>query len=521
MTNTTTIAITGANGFLGTSVAIRAMQQGLTVHGVVRSAEAARNDELARIKVFVCAGYTVDELANAFQGATAVIHLVATASGTKEQIMDVNVKLLCRVVDASRKANVKKIVYISGLGVGVQGACSPALDSYLQSKDEGEALVRHSGLAYTIFRPSFIIGPGDWFTRVVVEAISGGHVHYPAREEIKVQPISIDDAAKAIINAAIMNVADEKTYDLVGSEAMTVEALIMAIYQAIRDLDVNISPPVITRVMPGTVLPNSDESFEFLGCMIQGDPTPFVKQLDVYVSPIKRAIVDAVTAILKPNEKIPEKRAVMLLSGGLDSVTTLYWMRTQGYDVIPLSMHYHDRPSRELKAVDHVCKHLGIKVVNVPVPYIMEVFELKLAGYPVPSLFGSSDYYVPYRNLVFNTIAAYFADVYGARHIISGHITSDPLPDASQPFFTALEQLVAQLKVGKKAVAPKFLLPLKGMTKADVVRLGITLGVPFEWTWSCAFDELRPCGHCKPCRERAEGFKEAGIADPVFSYKSD
>ncbi len=519
MTNTTLIAVTGANGFLGTAVTKLAALQGIPVRGIVRSDGAAAEIEQLGIKACICSGYTVGELGAAFQGVTAVVHLVAIAKGSDRHIEEVNVKLLGRVLDAARNSGVSKIVYLSGLGVGVPGACTPEVEAYLQSKEMGESMVERSGMEHAILRPSFIIGPGDWFTRAVVEAISGGYVRYPGPEGSVVQPITIDDAAAAVIKAATTKGEHGRQYDLVGPETMAVATLVMAIYQAIRDANVKISPPVIERVPPGQHSLGIDESFEFLGCTPQGDPAALMEGLGIQLSKVNDAIVAAVRAILKPDEKITEKRAVMLFSGGLDSVTTLYWMRSQGYDVVPLSMHYHNRPTRELKSVEHVCNALGIKAVDVPVPYIMEVFELKLAGYPVPSLFGSSDYYVPYRNLVFNTIATYFADIYGARYIISGHIMSDPLPDANQAFFDTLEQLVERLKVGEKAVAPTFLLPLKGKTKADVVRLGKSLGVQFEWTWSCAFDEASPCGHCKPCRERAEAFAVAGLVDPVVTFR--
>ncbi|MEX2683116.1 MAG: 7-cyano-7-deazaguanine synthase [Candidatus Sigynarchaeota archaeon] len=519
MVITTLIAITGANGFLGTAIIKLAKKQGIPVRGIVRSFQAAKEIKQLGIDACICNGYFVNDLEAAFQGATAVIHLVATGTGSESHVDEVNVKLLGRVLSAMRNAAVKRIVYVSGLGVGVPGACTPATRLYLRSKEAAESLVKESGINYTILRPSFIIGPGDWFTRAVLEAIAGGRVRYPYMEGGLVQPISIDDAATAVIKAAVAKDLHDHTYDLVGPEPMTVETLVMAIYQAIRDANVNISPPVIERILPNQESSNIDESFQFLACKARGDPNTLMKDLDMQLSTVNGAITAAVRAILKPDEPMPEKRAVMLFSGGLDSVTTLYWMRNQGYEVIPLSMHYHNRPAREVKAVEQVCKALGIKAVDVPVPYIMEVLELKLAGYPVPSLFGSSDYYVPYRNLVFNAIATYFADIYGARYIISGHITSDPLPDANQPFFDAIEKLVAQLKVGEKAVAPTFLLPLKGKTKGDVVRLGKTLGVPFEWTWSCAFDDASPCGHCKPCRERAEGFAAAGLVDPVIDFR--
>lgn len=491
----------------------------MLVKSIVRTETGSKEIETLGIQAFICPGYFVNELEHAFKDVSAIVHLVATAKGPERKLDEVNVRVLDRVIEAAKKAGVKKIVYLSGLGVGFDDAYPAGLAPYFYSKERGEYKVKHAGIPYVIFRPSFIVGPGDGFTRAVVNAIAGGYVRLPAPEGATMQPVSIDDATDAILAAAADARIANITCDLVGPETILVDTIVMDMFQAIRDSNVKISAPVIEHVPPGKQDPSIDESFEFLACTVKGNPSTVIDKLHVQVAPVGGTIAAAVRDILKPDEPVPEKRAIMLFSGGLDSVTTLYWMRSQGYDVIPLSMHYHNRPTREVKAAEHICQALGIKAIDVPVPYIMEVLELKLAGYPVPSLFGSSDYYVPYRNLVFNTIATYFADIYGARYIISGHISSDPLPDANQAFFDSLEQLVSRLKVGEKAIAPKFLLPLKGKTKADAVKLGKSLGVPFEWTWSCAFDAAAPCGHCKPCRERAEGFKAAGIVDPVIAFR--
>nr|MDO8109534.1 7-cyano-7-deazaguanine synthase [Candidatus Sigynarchaeota archaeon] len=513
------LAITGANGFLGTSITRAAIARGLTVTGVVRSDEGARVVRDIGVTPFISRNYAEADLIKAMHGATAVIHLIATGGrGPAKQIMDINLNITRRVVQAALKAGVKKIVYLSGLGVVEHGGGSNPANMYFKSKFMAEQEITDSGLKYTIFRPSFIIGPSDYTTSCIVREIADGYVNIPSSKEAILQPIALDDAVSAIVMAASSSNLDNGIYDLVGSEKVSIEMMIGKVFQAIKECNVKISPPVVITVDESR-RDECDEVFDFLKYTVEGNPASLVKKSGMQLSQIDAAITAAVKAILKPDEVIPEKRAVMLLSGGLDSITTLYWARHEGYEVIPVSMMYPSRPTREIRAVKEIAKRLGIAITEVPVPFIKEVLELKLDGFPVPSLFGSSDYYVPYRNLIFNAIATFYADIHGARYILSGHIVSDPLPDANEPFFAALEDLVAHLKVGEKAVAPKFLLPMKGKTKADAVRMAKDLGVPLEWTWSCAFDGDTPCGHCKPCRERAEGFKEAGLIDPVIEFR--
>nr|MDO8118280.1 7-cyano-7-deazaguanine synthase [Candidatus Sigynarchaeota archaeon] len=391
---------------------------------------------------------------------------------------------------------------------------------YYHTKRDAEKKIMESGIPFTILRPSFIIGRGGYFVRQILTDMANGRIIVPSSTDARLQPISIDDTVDAILEAAVNPATNGKIFDLVGPETITIETMVMKVFKVVSDLGVKISPPVIETALQVTADPVWDENYDFLQHDIRGNPGP-VKSvlLKRDFRSVDDAIRDAIDEILKPNELVPEKGAVMLLSGGLDSITTLYWARANGYDVHPVSIHYPYRPRREIHAVEMIASALGIHVIEIDAPFLYEVLELKLQGYRVPSIFGASDYYVPYRNLLFNAIATYFADIHGARFIISGHITSDPLPDASEDFFKQLESLVENLKVGDKAVAPKFLLPLKGKTKTDVVRMAIELGVPLKWTWSCAFDGDAPCGKCKPCRERATAFKDAEQLDPVIGFR--
>ncbi len=512
------IKITGANGFLGTNIISAAIRQGCDVSGIVRTADAAAQIEKLGATSNIIPSYNSTELQAAFEGAQAVIHTIAIGRGSENQFIDTNVNLLDRVLEAAKVAKVARFVYISGLGVGETSAEKSQHASYFKTKALAETKIKQSGIPYVIFRPSFIIGPGDYLVTALMHDIAEGRVLLPGTTESIIQPIFVEDAANAILNAALEGGPDNKTYDLVGPNPVQTKDFIMKIYQSIADSDVNISQPLIDSVPLERWQVEGNESLDFLEYAVTGKPDSLTNLLKVKLTTIDEAVAKCVQALLKPDEKLPAKRAILLLSGGLDSVTTLYWALKEGFEIIPVTMHYFERPLREIRAMREHMRRLKLKLIEVPTPYLKEVFELKLEGFPVPSIFGAGEAYVPYRNLIFNAIATYYADIFGAKYIISGHIVSDPLPDANQAFFDALEHLVNQLKVGDKAFAPKFLLPMKGKSKYEVVKMAIELQVPAEWTWSCEFDGAKPCGKCKPCRERLDAFNRFGMEDPVMDF---
>jgi 7-cyano-7-deazaguanine synthase len=513
------IAVTGANGFVGSHVVTAALQQGMEVHAIVRTPEAATRLEGTGADIHVCADYGECDLLVAMCNCNAVVHTVSTNRVNDAELYYVNVGITDRVAKAAADAGVSRMIYMSGLGIEREDVADAQLQAHLRSKRAAEQAIVNYPISHIFFRPSFIIGPGgDTFVPAIMDAISTGTVHVPGDERTSIQPISIDDAVAIILKACQGMGEDNCAYDLVGSQEILVTEFATKVYEAISGTGIRITQPAFEFVPRGEVPAGTDESWDFLQLQVTGDPRPLIDMFGIEPAPIDEAITRSVVDFLKPDDPVPEKRAVMLLSGGLDSVTALYYMRSQGYEVIPISMFYKDRPEREKFAVKKICESLGIAPVEVPVEYIQEVFDLKLAGFPVPSVFGSVPAYVPYRNLVFNAIATYWADVYAARYIISGHIATDELPDANLPFFDAMEQLVANIKVGNKAVAPKYILPLKGMTKADGVRLAMELGVPLQWTWSCACNTQKPCGKCRPCCERAQGFAEAGYEDPSLTF---
>jgi 7-cyano-7-deazaguanine synthase len=214
-------------------------------------------------------------------------------------------------------------------------------------------------------------------------------------------------------------------------------------------------------------------------------------------------------------------RAIVLLSGGVDSAVALWWARTQGWDVHPLTFNYFGRPRREQTAIEALVEEAGVQPIrSIDLPFLKEVDDLRSAGLANPILRDSPEGYIPARNLIFYSLAAYYAELDGTRYLVGGHNGTDPesFPDASPKFFDFLNS-VLHLSLWSYDQSPvQIVVPLGGKSKADVLRMGQDLGVPFELTWSCYWDRDVHCGRCGSCRERREAFAALGLKDPV-SYE--
>ena len=218
------------------------------------------------------------------------------------------------------------------------------------------------------------------------------------------------------------------------------------------------------------------------------------------------------------------KRAVVLLSGGLDSATVLAIARSRGFECHALSVHYGQRHSAELEAAKQIAAALGAsehRVMGVDLAGIggsaltdaaMAVPETPSAGIPVT--------YVPARNTLLLSLALGWAEVLGAADIFVGVNAVDysGYPDCRPEFIEAFARLARlATKAGVEGGAFKIQAPLIEMSKADIIRKGSELGVDFSTTVSCyqAGPDGAACGKCDSCRLRAAGFAAAGIADPT------
>jgi 7-cyano-7-deazaguanine synthase len=218
------------------------------------------------------------------------------------------------------------------------------------------------------------------------------------------------------------------------------------------------------------------------------------------------------------------KKAVVLLSGGLDSATALAIAREQGYECYALSMEYGQRHAAELQAARRIAESLGVKEHQV-MPIALDRFggsALTDQEIDVPEQGGEGIpvTYVPARNTVFLSLALGWAEVLGARDIFIGVNAVDysGYPDCRPEFIETFENLVnLATKAGVEGERIHIHAPLIQLTKADIIRKGTELGLDYGLTVSCyqADDQGRACGRCDSCALRAQGFKEAGIADPT------
>jgi 7-cyano-7-deazaguanine synthase len=218
--------------------------------------------------------------------------------------------------------------------------------------------------------------------------------------------------------------------------------------------------------------------------------------------------------------------AVVLLSGGLDSYTAAAVARRDGFDLYALSIRYGQRHVRELESARAIAASLGARHLE------LELDLSRIGGsaltsdisVPMDQPIDPAQIpvtYVPARNTIFLSLALGWAEVIGASDIFIGVNALDysGYPDCRPEFIEAFERLGRlATRAGVEGRPLKVHTPLSTLTKAEIVRLGVSLGLDYGMTHSC-YDPLadgRPCRHCDSCRLRAAGFEAAGVADPLL-----
>jgi 7-cyano-7-deazaguanine synthase len=217
-------------------------------------------------------------------------------------------------------------------------------------------------------------------------------------------------------------------------------------------------------------------------------------------------------------------RAVVLLSGGLDSATVLAMARERGLDCYALSVAYGQRHVVELEAASAVARSLGAREHRVMQVDLANIGGSALTDHSmaVPTRSGSGipNTYVPARNTLMLSLAMAWAEVLDAGEIYLGVNAVDysGYPDCRPEFVAEFEKLAAlATKAGIEGRGPRIRAPLIHLSKAQIVRAGMRLGVDYALTVSCyqADPQGRACGLCDSCRLRREGFVSAGIPDPT------
>src|SRR5215470_15358625 len=222
-----------------------------------------------------------------------------------------------------------------------------------------------------------------------------------------------------------------------------------------------------------------------------------------------------------------QKKAVVLLSGGLDSSTALAIAHHQGFELHALSFDYGQRHQREVDAAAAVARHYGVRhqktisidlrafggsalTADIDVPHSR---SLEKMSQEIPIT------YVPARNTIFLSFALAYAEVAGANDIFLGinAIDYSGYPDCRPEYLEAYERMANRATRATTQDGRAFHLhaPLLHMNKAEIIRKGVELDVPYELTWSCYEGRDLACGTCDSCLLRLNGFAEAGLKDPI------
>ena len=222
-----------------------------------------------------------------------------------------------------------------------------------------------------------------------------------------------------------------------------------------------------------------------------------------------------------------KKKAICILSGGMDSTLASYIAKSDNYDIITLHFNYGQRTqNKELKAFHDISASLNaIKTIEYDLAFLKKIGGSALtdSNIDVPT-HGLEDgvppTYVPYRNGIFISIAASLAEKENARALYIGVVQEDSsgYPDCTEEFIKSINTTINQGSKPETKITIKT--PLIHLSKAQIVEKSLKTNVPLKLTWSCYSNENEACGVCDSCRLRLNGFKKAGVKDPI-KYKDN
>lgn len=221
------------------------------------------------------------------------------------------------------------------------------------------------------------------------------------------------------------------------------------------------------------------------------------------------------------------KKAVCLISGGLDSAVSAFIAKDMGYDLFALSFFYGQRHNKEIESAKKIAKILDVKkhvIFNINIgqfggsSLVDESIKLEIdhkledIGNSIPNT------YVPARNTIFLSIALGFAETVDADAIFIGATAVDysGYPDCRPEYFNAFQKMSdLATKKGLNGKSIQIITPVLKLNKSEIIKKGHMLGVPFDKTWSCYSGKEKACGRCDSCLLRLKGFKKAGLKDPL------
>jgi 7-cyano-7-deazaguanine synthase len=216
-------------------------------------------------------------------------------------------------------------------------------------------------------------------------------------------------------------------------------------------------------------------------------------------------------------------KALVMLSGGLDSATCLYWAKEKFSDISTITFNYFGRIIQEKRATVKLVKAARINdLIEIDLPFVREAGDFFSGRIRNPDSDGvRPPSYVPVRNMIFYSITAYYAEYLGIRWIIGGHNLHDVkfFKDASKSYIDKLNGLFKEGCLLCDDQVYQIVLPLAQMDRRQIIKLAIDLKAPIELTWSCHREGSIHCGKCYACIQRLEAFDSLGLQDPAFLFK--
>ena len=214
-----------------------------------------------------------------------------------------------------------------------------------------------------------------------------------------------------------------------------------------------------------------------------------------------------------------KEKAIILLSGGIDSSTAAYWAsKKMGWELHALSLNYGHRAVKELECASEIANRVCKTHKMLDMSVLKEVLKSPLTNMNIKpeenDRDGDSYYIVPLRNIIFLAIASAYAESIGAKHVVIGNHLDDAkgFPDCRPGAMISMQNTVAAASERDKA--PILWSPYLYKHKEEIIAQGLKLGVPYEHTYSC-YDDKMACGVCEACEYRWAAFKKAGTIDPI------
>lgn len=297
------LAVTGANGLVGRAVIREATRAGHSVTGIVRSEAAARTVAALGGEPRVVSGLSAGALGPAFRGAECLVHLAQIGAERGEDSYEaVNVRGTREALAAAAGAGVGRVVLLSGLGVARYGRAPRVTNAYFLSKLAAEVELYRSGLEAVVFRPSYVVGPGDALLRDLLAQMAAGEVERVGDGGYRMQPIALADAAELVLAGCGRRGPSPLVRDLVGPEPSSFSGLVERLARVAREAGRTVrfrvreisASEAERRAEAGGFHGMGPEELDCLLCDEVGDPAPLEALLGRALTPLDEALARAI-----------------------------------------------------------------------------------------------------------------------------------------------------------------------------------------------------------------------------------